>query len=203
MKPDEAFDILADAAGVRYPVPSMENRGLCPAHDDRNNPGLVFRISPTTDNLVVHCFARECSVEDIATSIGVPLGAFFAGSTSPGQIKPRVEWKYTPFLELLKLLPLDYSWDEQVEAVFRTLDTDIDNDIRCLMLPFHEVPFSVARDVLLYTYVLPDFQSSGELWWDNEGTGYGDKAMRALAQLSRDTRTNSLSQGESTIPRSR
>jgi len=198
LKPDEAFDILADAADVRYPQPDRENRGLCPAHDDHNNPGLVFRISPTTDNLVVHCFAQECSAEDIATAIGVPLGAFFAGG-SRGRITVPIQWEYTNFLELLKLLPLGYSWDEQVEAVFRTLDVDIDNDINCLMMPFHDVPFTVARDVLLYTYALPDFQASGEQWWSEEGTGYADKAMRALAQLSRDTRTNDLSQ-ESPIP---
>lgn len=199
--PEETFDLLAAAADVRYPYPDRENRGLCPAHDDHNNPGLVFRISATTGNLITHCFARECTAEDIATSIGVTLASFFPGNTSPGQIKPQIEWHYTPTLELLKLLPLGYSWDEQIEAVFRTLDVDIGNDIRALGLPFHEVPFIVMRDVLLYTFVQPHWEATGADWWNSEHTGYSDQAMRALGQLSRDTRTNNLSQ-ESTIPRS-
>jgi hypothetical protein len=196
---DTTFDLLADAAGVRYPDPDRENRGLCPAHDDHNNPGLVFRISPTTGNIIVHCFARECSAEDIATSIGVPLTAFFPGNTSPGQVRPTIIWKYTPVLELLKLLPLGYSWEDQIEAVFRTMEAD--EDTGCLGLPFHEVPFTVMRDVLLFAYTEPDWRESGAEWWNNERTGYSDQAMRALSQLSRETRTNDLSQ-ESTIPRS-
>jgi hypothetical protein len=195
--PDDTFDLLADAAGVRYPQPERENRGLCPAHDDHNNPGLVFKISPTTGNLLAHCFAQECSVEDIATSIGVGASAFFVGGS--GTIRVPVEWTYLPFLELLKMLPLGYSWDEQIEAVFRTLDVDLDNDIRCLNLPYHEVPWTVARDVLLYTYCLPHWKASAESWWGDEGLGYADKAMRAIAHLSGETKTNDLTQ-ESPIP---
>lgn len=194
---EETFDLLADAAQVRYPTPDRENRGLCPAHDDHNNPGLVFRISATTGNLVVHCFAQECSAEDIAAAIGVPLGSFFPGNKAPGQIKPSIVWKYVPVLELLKLLPLGYSWEEQMEAVFRTMEADY--DVGCLSLPFHEVPFTIMRDVLLYTYVEPHWREADTEWWNDEHTGYSDQAMKMLGQLSRDTRTNNLSQ-QSTIP---
>jgi len=196
--PDETFDLLADAAGVRYPQPERENRGLCPAHDDHNNPGLVFKISPTTGNLLTHCFAQECSVDDIAAAIGTTTSAFFKGGSKGGTRIP-IEWHYLPFLELLKMLPLGYSWEEQIEAIFRTLDVDIDNDIRCLSLPYHEVPFTVARDVLLYTYCLPHWKESIEAWTGPEGLGYADKHMRTIAQLNGETKTNDLSQ-ESPIP---
>jgi len=188
---ESAFDILADAAQVRYPDPNRNNRGLCPAHDDHNNPGLVFKISET-GNLVVHCFAQQCTVTDIAASIGLSVSDFFPGQRRPGQVYVPIEWSYPSALELLKALNLGYSWDEQVEAVFRTLEADEDIGYLFDNAPFHVVPFTIMRDVYLYNYVEPHWRATNTPWYTKEHDGYSDQAMRRLGKMSQQLKTNNL-----------
>ena len=191
MTVEDTFDILAEAADVRYATPERENKGLCPAHDDHNNPGLAFTISATTGNLLTHCFAQDCLPADVAAAIGVPLSAFFPGSSlKPGQVRPKVGWQYLNVLEVLKLMPLGYSWDEQIEAVFRTLDTD--RDIDMLMLPYHEVPYHIMRDVYLYAWCLPHWEALNVVWWTYERDGYADQGMKMVRRLSQSNRTSDL-----------
>ena len=198
MTVEDTFNLLADAADVRYPTPERENKGLCPAHDDHNNPGLAFTISATTGNLIVHCFARECSLEDIATSIGVHPSAFFRNTKGMGQpIHSGIEWSYSNVLELLKMLPLNYSWEEQQEAVFCIIQAaqDMSPGSFDFESPYHEIPYVIMRDVLLYAYCeqhwLP-FAREDVDWINKERTGYADKMMRLIRSLSQETRTGEI-----------
>jgi hypothetical protein len=195
---EATFDLLADAAGVRHPNPDRENRGLCPAHSDHNNPGLVFRISEDTGNLIVHCFAQHCSLDDLADSIGTSPSAFFKdGRASRFAIQPRVEWVEPSVLELLKLLPLGMSWGEQVEAVFRVLDSAYhsgiqDDDTLDIDQPLKEMPL-VSRQAYLRLWLGDGFD--GDNWHEVE-----DALLSKLMKLNRTHRTNKLSTG-SAIPR--
>jgi hypothetical protein len=185
-----AFDALADVAGVRHPQPHRQNKGLCPAHDDHNNPGLSFTLSATTGNLLVHCFARECSPVDIAASIGLPLSAFFTGSQVSGSIPSRITWRYPSILDLLRLMPIGYSWEKQRDSVFDVIEAcnkmgdgtyDFDS-------PYHELPYIVARDVIVYAYLRRHWEMKGEPPWPE----YGDQAMRLIRRLSLDNKTNDV-----------
>ena len=200
MTVEGTFDTLADAASVRYPNPDRENRGLCPAHDDHNNPGLVFRISEDTGNLIVHCFAQHCSLDDIADSIGVPPTAFFKGGrTSRFAVQPRVEWVEPTVLDLLKLLPLGMSFDEQRDAVFRVLDSAyhsgvLDNDTIDIEQPLKAMNL-VTRQAYLRLWMDDAYVPDEHNWRSIE-----DALLSQLMRLNRAHRTNKLSTG-SAIPR--
>ena len=189
---EQAFNLLAEAADVRYPHPDRQNKGFCPGHDDHNNPGLAFTISDTTGNLLVHCFARECDPADVATAIGLPLSAFFRDSKGIGErIETGITWTYPNVLELMKMLPLNYSWEEQQEAVFRVLAAcqEMGGDVWECEKPYHEVPYHIMRDVLIYNYCEQDWLTTkGEDWMNGEGTGYADKRIRLVRTLSQEAR---------------
>ena len=199
MTVEGTFDTLADAASVRYPNPDRENRGLCPAHDDQNNPGLVFRISEDTGNLIVHCFAQGCAIDDIASSIGVHTTAFFKdGRSSTFAIQPRTEWREPSTLDLLKLLPLGMSFDQQVEAVFRVLDCayllPIDNDTIDLEAPIRGMTL-VTRQTYLRLWCEDIYDPDTTNWHELE-----DVLLSKMMELNRAHRTNKLST-DSAIPR--
>jgi hypothetical protein len=195
---ETTFDLLADAAQVRYPNPDRENRGLCPAHGDENNPGLVFTISDTTGNLIAHCFAQHCSIDNLADAIGVPRRAFFANSGSYERHAKHIpiNWKEPSFLELLKLLPLGMSWQQTNDAIMRCLDyahfTPIDNDTITTDLPLREHPL-----VTRLTYL--------SLWCedvvgDHDWAELSDRLLSMMMNLNRDHRTSELAPA-SAIPR--
>ena len=194
MTVEDTFNLLADAANVRYPQPERQNKGLCPAHDDHNNPGLAFTISATTGNLLAYCFARECDPVDIATAIGVPFSAFFRDSKGVGErIQSGIKWTYPDTLSLMEMLPLNYSWEEQQDAVFRVLNgcREMGGDVWECEKPYHEVPYHIMRDVLIHNYCEQDWLTKdGEDWTNYEGTGYADKHIKLIRQLSQEARTN-------------
>lgn len=202
MPVEGTFDTLADAAECRYPNPDRENRGLCPAHADENNPGLVFRISDDTGNLVVHCFARNCTIEDIADSIGLPTTAFFKdGKTSKFAITHKPEWEEPSVLELLKLIPLGMSFDQQVDAIFRVLESAFHSGVVC---PRHDIldieqPLRhmtlTTRIAYLSLWMEDTYKPDAHDWKEVE-----DMLLSQLMKLNRAHRTNKLSSG-SAIPR--
>ena len=196
MSVEDTFNLLADAAGVRNPYPERENRGLCPAHGDHNNPALVFRIADS-GKLVAHCFAQGCTLADIAESIGVHESAFFPGGGSRFAKPVPREFNEPSLLELLKLLPLGMSHEEREEAVFRCLDDAyatgvIDDNTIDLEQPMRELPTST---VLSYAYLFTQDALADERWGDVE-----DAIIQNLRQLNRIHRTNKLSSG-SAAPR--
>jgi hypothetical protein len=210
MTVEGTFDTLADAAGCRYPNPDRENRGLCPAHDDHNNPGLVFRISESTGNLIVHCFAQHCSLDDIADSIGVSPSTFFKdGRTSRFATHTRAEWEEPSVLKLLKLLPLGMSFDQQVEAVFRVLDSSYHHPLGYDDIAYQqpikegtidlELPLKhmnlVTRQTYLRLWCEDVYEPSEHNWKELE-----DRLLRFLMELNRAHRVNLLST-DSAIPR--
>lgn len=196
MTVEDTFDLLADAAGVRNPYPERENRGLCPAHGDHNNPALVFRIADS-GKLVTHCFAQSCSLADIAESIGVHESAFFPGGGSRfSQPVPR-EFDEPSLLAILKLLPLGMSFEEQGAAVFRCLESAyatgvIDDNTIDIEQPMRELD---TNTVLAYAYLWTQDALHDERWGDVE-----DAIIQNLRQLNRMHRTNKLSTG-SAAPR--
>lgn len=122
--PAATFDLLADAAGVRYPNPDRDNRGLCPAHGDEHNPALVFRIGDT-GNLIAYCHSQHCTIKSLAAAIGVTPAAFFAGGSGFTQTPVVVEWERKPVLDLLKGIPFGYDEETTIECVMRTLDLSL------------------------------------------------------------------------------
>ena len=195
---ETTFDLLAEAADVRHPNPERENRGLCPAHGDVNNPGLVFRIADS-GKLVTHCFAQDCTPEDIADSIGVNLGAFFPDGGGQFAIKPKREFIEPSLLDLLKLLPINLSFDQQQDSVFRCLESAyragvIDNDTIDVEQPMRELPLNT---VLTYVWLWVEdiFEERTNDWHD-----VSDTIISNLRRLNRSNRTHKLSSG-SAIPR--
>jgi hypothetical protein len=177
--PEQAFDLLAQAAQVRYPHPDRDNRGLCPAHSDQHNPALVFKIGDT-GNLVAYCHSQHCSIEQLANAIGVSTSAFFAGGgTFTTSVK--VDWQHKPVLDLLKLMPMEYDHDTLVECVFRTLDHDLDYATRPIT--------SLYKTELLMLggiWLEPGYrhETHGD-WWDIYHVWLGQ-----MHQLDRETRTD-------------
>jgi hypothetical protein len=134
-------------------------------------------------------------------SIGVTPAAFFVGQGGH-RIDSGIVVRYESTLELLKLLPLNYSWDEQQEAVFRVLaacvtmtegNEDEDATWECEK-PYHDVTYPVMRDVLLYEWCLPHWTKTREKWITKDRTGYADGAMRLIRQLSKETRRNNVTE---------
>lgn len=195
MTVEEVFDLLADAAGVRHPNPERENRGLCPAHMDTHNPGLIFRIADS-GKLITHCFSQACTAQDIADSIGVPLGAFFPGGK--GRVQAPAEYEEPSLLELLKLLNLGMSHEEREQAIFRCLASaykhPIDNDTLDVEQPMRSLErITVSNYLWLWMQGLYDTETLN--WHEIE-----DAALAQLRQLNRQMRTNVRSSG-SAIPR--
>lgn len=191
MNVEATFDLLADAAGVRHPNPERENRGLCPAHLDSHNPALVFRIADS-GKLVTHCFAQGCTVEDLAAAIGVPVAAFFPEGWS-GRVRVPTEYVEPSLLDLLKLLPLTYSFDEQVDAVFRVLNVAydigvIDNDTIDVEQPMRSLPLIVVEN-----YVWQWCRG----WYEYEDHGpwpeVFDSILSFMRALNRERRTHAMS----------
>jgi hypothetical protein len=200
MTVEGTFDTLADAAGCRYPNPDRENRGLCPAHDDQNNPGLVFRISESTGNLIVHCFAQHCSLGYIADSIGVSPSAFFKdGRGWKFATLTRPVWEEPSVLKLLGLLPLGMSSTQRLEAVFRVIDSAyrsgmLDNDTLDIEQSLKEMDL-VTRQTYLRLWCEDIYEPSEHNWKELE-----DRLLRFLLELNRSHRVNLLST-DSAIPR--
>ncbi len=178
----DTFDLLCQESGVRNPLLHRENRGLCPAHQDRHNPALVFTVNEDETKLLVHCFARECGLEQIAESLGISPASFFVGSIQPkGQIKPRPpRWKYLPLTNLLQLLPITRHFDDEVEAIFKVMEgMDYPFDQRLRDLPFVEV------ESALWAYLESEFDPDKHNWHTVR-----DEAYRRLRQYDLDNRTN-------------
>lgn len=194
---EEVFDLLADAAQTRYPNPERENRGLCPAHGDTNNPGLVYRIADS-GKLITHCFSQGCTPQDIADSIGVPLSAFFPDGGS-GMVRPRPEYVEPSLLELLKALPLGMSLEEQEQAVFRCLESAYatgvtGNDTLDIEQPIREL---ATNRVMSYLWLwLQDGYDPDRHDWRE----LSDKTTGWLRDLNRQTRRHLKSSGNA-IPR--
>jgi len=191
MTPEDTFDLLADASGVRHPNPDRDNRGLCPAHGDTSNPALVFKIGET-GHLIAFCHSQGCTLDALALSIGVETAAFFAGSTG-GRFATRVpvEWQEQSVLDLLKLMPFGYDWDTKVECVFATLESDIEYATR----PLRDIYKGELQNIVgIWLDPMYDHATHGD-WWD-----WYDKTVRALSDLNKDTRTSGFEQ-ESAIPR--
>ncbi len=194
MTTEGTFDILADAAGCQYPNPDRESRGLCPAHADENNPGLVFRISEDTGNLVVHCFARHCTLDDIADSIGVPTSAFFkGGSSNKWNTRVHAEWKEPSALELFKQLGplLGMDTEEQHEAVFNLLDSAFDNGATC---PKHDT-FDIEQPLreMSTNTILAYLWEYAKGWLNPDKYNWhevSDTLLSYLRQLNREQRYN-------------
>ena len=192
MTPEDTFDLLAEAAGVRHPTPYRDNRGLCPAHGDMNNPALVFKIGDT-GHLIAYCHSQGCTLQQLADSIGVETAAFFAGGSGSRFAKRGpIEWEEQSFLELLKLLPFGYDFDTTVECVFKTLDSDIEYATRPLR-DIYKVELMNVIGIWLDAKGY-DFAENGD-WWDAH-----DQTLHMLHELNRDTRTSGFEQ-ESAIPR--
>ena len=177
--PEQAFYLLAEAAGVRHPNPDRDMRGLCPAHGDQNNPALVFKIGDT-GNLVAYCHSQHCTIEQLANAIGVSTSAFFAGGgTFTTTVK--VDWQHKPVLDLLKLMPMEYDHDTLVECVFRTLESD---------LAYAERPITDLCKTELLTlggiWLEPGYRHDlhGD-WWDIYHVWLGQ-----MHQLDRETRVD-------------
>ncbi len=193
---EPTFDLLAEAAGCRHPNPERENRGLCPAHGDHNNPGLVFRIADS-GKLITHCFSQACTPEDIADSIGVPISAFFpGGSISRFAVKVPAVYVEPSLLELLKLVPLGLSFDEQQAAVFRCLDSGyhsgvMDDDTLDIEQPMRELP-----TVSLMAYIRMWVE---DILGNRNFHDVADAVLSTLRKLNRSERTHQLSTG-SAIP---
>ena len=169
---EDAFELLAEAADCRYPLPDRENRGLCPAHGDRFNPGLVFRISEDHDKILVHCFSRECSMNDIAVAIGLRPRDFFASSgRRPGQLAPRPRWRYLPFVELVKLLPVTRHFDTEVEATFNVLET-LDVSGLDLDAPLRKLP-KTTLEAAIWGYLSSEFNPDEHDWYTIRDTAMG------------------------------
>ncbi len=180
MEPEDTFQVLADAAHVRSPSYNGDNRGLCPAHGDRNNPGLSFRISNDTGNLIAYCHSRNCTLQSLADAIGVEMGAFFVGSggTRFSTYVP-ITWTEMPVLELLKLAPLGYDFDTTVECVFETLQSELEYAERGLSDMTHTELLMLAG-----IWLHPGYQD-GTNWWD-----WYKKFIDLLFKLNRDTRVD-------------
>lgn len=193
MTPEDTFDLLADAAGVHHPNPYRDNRGLCPAHGDMNNPALVFKIGDT-GHLIAYCHSQHCTLQALADSIGVETAAFFAGNTGSRFSKHiPIEWQEQSVLELLKLVPFGYDFDTQVECVMRTLESDIDYATR----PLRDIYKGELMNVIsIWLEPVFDPDTHGN-WWD-----WYDKTLKALHDYNRDTRISGFEQ-ESAIPRRR
>ena len=193
MSPEDTFDLLAEAAGVKHPNPSRDNRGLCPAHDDHSNPALVFRIGDS-GHLIAYCHSQHCTVEDLAKTLNVSVSSFFAGSDGKRfGIRIPIEYTELSVLELLKLVPFGYDFDTQVECVFTTLDLDLDYSER----PLRDMTKTELSALsLIWLNPMFDHAIHGD-WWDNQ-----DRLMDALRSLNTDTRTSGMEQ-ESATPRRR
>ena len=179
MTPEDTFDLLAEASGVRHPNPYRDNRGLCPAHGDMNNPALVFRIGDT-GHLIAYCHSQGCSLQDLANSIGVDTAAFFTGSGGSRFSKHiPIEWTELSILELMKLVPFGYDFDTQVECVFRMLDSDLDYSERPLRDIYKGELTNIISIWLEPTY---DHATHGD-WWV-----WYEKTLKTLHELNRDTR---------------
>ena len=181
MTPEDTFDVLADAAGVRHPNPYRDNRGLCPAHGDMNNPALVFKIGDT-GHLIAYCHSQGCTLQQLADSIGVETSAFFAGNTGSRFAKHvPIKWVEAPILELMKLMPFEYDFDTTVECVFATLDSDIEYAER----PLRDLYKNELMNVISI-WLEPQFDANTHgNWWD-----WHDKVLRMLHDMNRDTRTD-------------
>jgi len=178
---NDTFELLAQAAQCRHPVPEKENRGLCPAHEDRRNPALVFTFNEDRTRLLVHCFARECSLDDVARAIGVHPASFFVRSGKPkGDIPARPRWRYLPFVELIKLLPLPRHFDDEVEAVFNVMETL--GDLRW-DAPMRDLPRTTI-DACIWFYIESEFKE-GDNWYEIR-----DQAYSLLRQWDLEQRTN-------------
>ena len=183
---EDTFELLAEAADCRYPMPDRENRGLCPAHGDRFNPGLVFRINEDHDKIIVHCFSRECGLEEIATAIGLRPSDFFVSSRRrPGQLRPKPQWKYLPFVELVKLLPISRHFDDEVTAVFNVLEVlDLSGlDLDC---PMRGMP-KTTLEAAMWGYLSSEFDPDKHDWF-----GIQDTAMRHLRNFDLQERVNEI-----------
>ena len=181
MNPEATFHLLAEAAGVHHPNPYRDNRGLCPAHGDRNNPALVFKIGDT-GHLVAYCHAQGCTLQQLADSIGVETSAFFAGNHGSRFAKHTpIKWEEQSFLELLKLVPFGYDFDTQVECVFETIEADMSFSTR----PLKDI-LKVELNAIIGIWLAPmyDYNTHGN-WWD-----WHDKTLRTLHALNKDTRTD-------------
>ncbi len=192
MTPEDTFDVLADAAQVRHPRPHRDNRGLCPAHGDQNNPGLSFRLSNETGNLIAYCHSQHCSLQSIADAIGVEMRGFFVGGGG-GKFSTHipVTWTELCVLELMKLIPFGYDFDTTVECVFDTLDSDLEWAER----PLSDIT-TTELTVLIGIWLAPeyDYDTNGN-WWE-----WYDKTLRMMHQLNRDTRIDEAA-SVSAIPR--
>lgn len=177
--PEQAFDLLAEAAQVRYPHPDRDNRGLCPAHGDQHNPALVFKIGDT-GNLVAYCHSQHCTIERLAESIGVSTSSFFASGGHFTEVV-HVEWVHLPVLNLLKMLDLGYDHDTLAECVFRTLD----HDLNYAVSPVGDI--TKAEMVMLGGIWLEpgyDYDKHGN-WWDVYHVW-----LSRLHAIDRETRTD-------------
>ena len=194
MTPEDTFLLLAEAAGVHHPNPYRDNRGLCPAHGDRNNPALVFKIGDT-GHLVAYCHAQRCTLQQLADSIGVEVSAFFAGNTGSRFAKHiPIEWAEQSFLELLKLIPFGYDFDTTVECVFETLEADMSFSTR----PLKDI-LKVELNAIIGIWLAPmyDYETHGN-WWE-----WHDKTLRTLHELNKDTRTDPAAMVNATPRRNR
>ncbi len=180
MNPEDTFEVLADAAQVRYPNPHRDNKGLCPAHGDRHNPGLSFSISNTSGNLIAYCHSQQCTLQSIADAIGVDTQAFFAGGGGNrfSSYVPIV-WSESPVLEIMKLIPFGYDFDTTVECVFDTLDSDLGYAERGL-----SKIYKTELTSLIGIWLKPVYSHAehGD-WWE-----WFDKTLRMMHQLNRSTR---------------
>ncbi len=194
---EEAFDILAEAANSRYADPDRENRGLCPAHHDVNNPGLVFRISDE-GKLLAHCFARHCTIDDIAESIGVSISAFFPGRRGLFARKPESLLIWPSTLACLELLPLGYD-DATVQRKRLFLINDFPEE---MAKPPREIPYFELRDVFVWSWSWDWWVKHEVDWATPDHRGYGDKAVTFVMKKAKELRYNVLAQ-ESAIPKGR
>jgi hypothetical protein len=55
-------------------------------------------------------------------------------------------------------------------------------------LPYHDVPYVITRDVLLYEWCRPHWKKNGSRWVTKKRDGYADGAMRFLRRLSNENR---------------
>lgn len=194
---EQAFDILADAAGVRHPNPERSNRGLCPAHMDSHNPGLVFMIADS-GKLVAHCFAQHCTIDDIADAIGVPVGAFFPDG-SAARLRAPATFTEMTLLELLKLLPLGMSFEQITRSVFRVLEAAfvggiMEDGTLDIERPMRDLDNN-ALDAYLWLWAEEVVEPERHDWRE-----VSDSLLSMLRQLNRNTRRHTLSSGDA-IPR--
>jgi len=157
-----------------------------------NNPGLSFRISNESGNLIAYCFSQNCTLQSIADSIKVEQSAFFVGGGSRFGTHVPIIWTEQPVLDVMKLLPLEYDWDTQVELVFQTLDLDLEYADQGL-----SEMTKTDLYALVHIWLGPGYRPEMGDWWE-----YYDRIVRLMHELNRDTRTDANAD-VAAIPRGR